>query len=198
MANQKFLEQLECVLVWRWPAALSTRWWSRGERRERMNTGWIPSFLIHMVSSIACIIHPPLSRFPNEELNPLLYPYFLKICYKVRFASFLCEKLRKNELFWHIVRRTHPYGWTFYIRSWGSCKHFQSKNLEKFHKAKMILDLFVRSLKEGRNCGSDPFLRKNSINSLLARCVLEPIVKVGWKFWDLLCSPLKLWENFRI
>lgn len=34
ITNQKFLEQLECVLVWRWPAALSTRWWSRGERRE--------------------------------------------------------------------------------------------------------------------------------------------------------------------
>jgi hypothetical protein len=30
---------------------------------------------------------------------------------------------------------------------------------------------------------------------MLARCVLEPILKAGWNFWDSLFPPLKLWQR---
>ena len=56
-------------------------------------------------------------------------------------------------------------------------------------------DLSTKSLKSGRNRGFDPSLKKLSIESLLTRCVSEPTLKVGWKFWDTLFAPLKLWEK---
>ena len=62
----------------------------------------------------------------------------------------------------------------------------------------MTIELYVKSLKEGRNRGYDLFVRKLSIKSLLVRHVLEPILKVGCKFGDLLFPPLKLSENFKI
>jgi hypothetical protein len=37
----------------------------------------------------------------------------------------------------------------------------------------------VKSLKEGRNCGFDPALRKLSIKNPLAHCVLRPTLRVG-------------------
>ena len=46
--------------------------------------------------------------------------------------------------------------------------------------------------------GHDHSLRKLSIKSSLARPVSEPILKVGWNFWDLLFPSLKFWQNFRI
>ena len=50
------------------------------------------------------------------------------------------------------------------------------------------VELSVNSLTEGRNCGFDPALRKFSINCSLAHYVLEPILKVRCKFWDILFS----------
>ena len=62
-----------------------------------------------------------------------------------------------------------------------------------------IFELTIKSLKEGWNCGFDTSWRKLFIKSLLADCVLEPIIlKVGWNLWDLLFSHLNLWDNFRI
>ena len=59
----------------------------------------------------------------------------------------------------------------------------------KIHGASKV---FVKSLKERWSRGSDPSLRKLSIKSPLARRVLEPILKVGCKFWDLFFPLLKL------
>ena len=60
------------------------------------------------------------------------------------------------------------------------------------------LELSLTSLNERWNCGFDPSLWKFYIKSLLACRLLEHVLKVGCKFWDLLYAPLKLWENFRI
>ena len=68
-----------------------------------------------------------------------------------------------------------------------------------FHKhLSVATELSVKSTKEGRTRGFDPSLRKLSIKSSLACCALDPILKVGCNFWDLLFPPLKLWEKFRI
>ena len=45
-------------------------------------------------------------------------------------------------------------------------------------KHELTIKLFVKSSKEGQNCGLNPSLKKPSIKSSLARCVLEPILKV--------------------
>ena len=55
-----------------------------------------------------------------------------------------------------------------------------------------IVELSVKSLEEGQICGFDPSWRKFSITSSLACRVLEPILKVGWNFWDLFFPPLNL------
>ena len=57
------------------------------------------------------------------------------------------------------------------------------------------IELSVKTLKEGRNHGFDPSLRKLSMTSLLACRVLKPILKVGGNVWDLHFPPLKLSEN---
>ena len=59
---------------------------------------------------------------------------------------------------------------------------------------RFLSELSVKSFKEGWNQGFDLSMRIIFIKSLLASCVLEPILKVGWNFWDLLVSPLKVWE----
>ena len=43
-----------------------------------------------------------------------------------------------------------------------------------------------------QNRGFDPYLIKLSIKSLVARHLLELVLKVGCQFWDLLFAPLKL------
>jgi hypothetical protein len=53
-----------------------------------------------------------------------------------------------------------------------------------------------KSLKEGQNHTVWSFFEKLSIKSSLVCHVLEPILKVGWYFWDLLFPSLKLWEIF--
>ena len=65
--------------------------------------------------------------------------------------------------------------------------YFHIKVLSYIHTT---LELFIKSLKEGWNYGFDPSLRKLPIKSLLACYVLEPIMKIGWNFWDLLFPPL--------
>ena len=42
-----------------------------------------------------------------------------------------------------------------------------------------IIELYVKSLKEGSNCGFDPSMRKLFIKSLLPHRVLEPSLEVG-------------------
>ena len=42
-----------------------------------------------------------------------------------------------------------------------------------------ILELSVKSVKEGHNRGLDPSVTKLSIKSSLGSCVSEPILKVG-------------------
>ena len=54
------------------------------------------------------------------------------------------------------------------------------------------IELFVKSLKEGLYCGFDPSLRKLCMKCSLAHRTLEPLLKVGCKFWDFLFPPLKL------
>jgi hypothetical protein len=51
--------------------------------------------------------------------------------------------------------------------------------ISKSRCALNILELFVKSLREGRNRGFDSFFRKNYINILLACRTLELILKVG-------------------
>ena len=51
---------------------------------------------------------------------------------------------------------------------------------------KSLIELFVKSLEEGWNHEFDLSLRKLSIKSSLPHHTLEPISKVGCKFWDLL------------
>ena len=46
------------------------------------------------------------------------------------------------------------------------------------------IESVVKSLEKGLNCACDHSLRKLSIKSSLARHTLEPILKVGWNFWD--------------
>jgi hypothetical protein len=54
------------------------------------------------------------------------------------------------------------------------------------------IDLYVKSLKEGRNRGLDPSLRELSTKSSLVCRVSEPILKDGRNCWDLFLPPLKL------
>ena len=42
-----------------------------------------------------------------------------------------------------------------------------------------VIELYVESLKERRNCGFDSSFKKFPIGRLLARRVLEPTLKVG-------------------
>ena len=58
----------------------------------------------------------------------------------------------------------------------------------------LLLELSVKSFKEGQNRGSDPSLSELSMKSSLTPCVLDTILKVGCKFWDLFFPPLKLRE----
>ena len=53
------------------------------------------------------------------------------------------------------------------------------------------------SLEEEWTRGFDPSSRKLSIKSSLARPTLEPISKVGWKFWDLLSHLLSFERSLR-
>lgn len=60
MANQRIVAHLECVLVWRWPVALSTkmvveRGEERGERGDefRMNTTYL-----HPSGNLDSMYHP--------------------------------------------------------------------------------------------------------------------------------------------
>ena len=57
---------------------------------------------------------------------------------------------------------------------------------------------YLKVPKRGTRLWVSSFSKKLSIKSSLACCTLEPILKVGWNFWDLLFPPLKLWEGFRI
>jgi hypothetical protein len=57
------------------------------------------------------------------------------------------------------------------------------------------LELFVTFLKEGQNRGFDPSVRGLPLR---AHRALEPILKVGWNFWDFLFPRLELWENVMI
>ena len=58
--------------------------------------------------------------------------------------------------------------------------------------------VMCRVRQRGTNHGFDPSLRKVPIKSSLAHCVSDPILEVGWNFWDLFSSPQKIWDNFMI
>ena len=53
---------------------------------------------------------------------------------------------------------------------------------ESVIEGQIALELSIKSLKEGSNRGFDPSLRKLFIKSFLARCMLEPILKIGANF----------------
>ena len=55
-----------------------------------------------------------------------------------------------------------------------------------------LIELSVKSLKEGRTRELDPFLRIFLIESSFACHILEPILKATCNFWNLLFPPLKL------
>ena len=57
---------------------------------------------------------------------------------------------------------------------------------------RQVLELSVKTLIDGRNCGFDFSWRKHFIKSLLAHHVLDPIMKSDGKFWSLLFAPRKL------
>jgi hypothetical protein len=59
-----------------------------------------------------------------------------------------------------------------------------------------IVELFIKSRKEGQNHGFDHSLRKLSIRSFLAHHVSKSILKVGRKSWDLLFPSLKTLGEF--
>ena len=70
-----------------------------------------------------------------------------------------------------------------------------SKDVEESNHA---LELSLKSLKEVEDRGFDPSWRDLSIKSLLARHVLEPILKVGGNSLNFLLSSQKSRKKFKI
>ena len=69
---------------------------------------------------------------------------------------------------------------TCIILGWLECIVISLDHLKnKLSRAQHLLELFVKLLKEGRNCGFVPSLNKLSIKSLLACYTLEHVLKVG-------------------
>ena len=60
-----------------------------------------------------------------------------------------------------------------------------TKRWDTFFQFCWTSKLSKQSLKDGPNSGFFHSLRKLSMKSSLACCVLEPVLKVGWNFWDL-------------
>jgi hypothetical protein len=83
----------------------------------------------------------------------------------------------------HNFERTHHVESSDSLKRWKKripCK--QGKHvvmLWAILKITCVLELYVKSLKEGRNYGFDPSLRKHSNKTSLACRVLEHVLKVG-------------------
>jgi hypothetical protein len=69
-----------------------------------------------------------------------------------------------------------------------------SKKLQKTNE----IELSIKFMKERQNRAVDPYSRKLCVKNLLIYRTLEPILKVGWNFWDLIFPSLQRWRNFRI
>ena len=116
----------------------------------------------------------------------------------------------------HLQLHCHILGIVFYLQKLGMsiinliCGIYMVEGLQVLSHLKTLvlveifgiqislaIELSMKSLKEGSNLGFDPFQRFFFIESSLAHHVLEPLLKVGSKFWDLLFAPLKLVREFK-
>ena len=113
---------------------------------------------------------------------------------------FLCMDFASRVIWWKFYHKWFCYFqiykcdlyFTFFVAFLGM---FISKHIRKqyfhllvwdapkaFRYLKEVLELSVKFLIEGRNCGFDPSLRELLIRSSLRYHVSEPILKVGWSF----------------
>jgi len=119
------------------------------------------------------------SALPITNQPPLLFNSTFVSFLFLFFSRTFSEKA-------HNFERTHHVESSDSLKRWKKripCK--QGKHvvmLWAILKITCVLELYVKSLKEGRNYGFDPSLRKLSNKTSLACRVLEHVLKVGWNF----------------
>ena len=132
----------------------------------------------------------------HVDFTSILYSillWSLKCCVKQTWTG---STISTNESAWSLMVTGNQ------CRVWSGPKFAKlSQRLLKrktWQIVQNLIELSVKSLKEGWNRRFDHSLRKLSIKSSLAHCVLKPILKDGCKFWNLRVFPLlKFFENFR-